>query len=99
MDISRGADELQRQILDQIRLSMRLLGADTASFHRFDAAMRPSTQALNLLNRELERLGANRELLGAVGSWGDTLAPESVLDLLKDWNEAEQQIRQKLPAA
>lgn len=99
MDTTRGSDELQRQIIDQIRVSMRLLGVDAASFSRIDAEMRPSADALNLLSKELERLGANRELLAAVGSWGDTLSPESVLDLLTEWNEAEARIRHKLPAA
>lgn len=34
----------------------------------------------------LERLGAGIHLLGAVGSWGDTLEEEEVLDLLRNEN-------------
>ncbi len=93
MDFTRGSEDIQRQILDEIRRSMELLRADTSSLQRFDAEMRPSAPALNLLGAELARLGANRELLGTVGSWGDTLQPNSVLELLKEWNWAELSLR------
>jgi len=33
-----------------------------------------------------ENLGADRNLLAAIGSWGDTLADAEVLALLKEWN-------------
>ena len=33
-----------------------------------------------------ETLGADRGLLAAIGSWGDTLADAEVLALLKEWN-------------
>jgi hypothetical protein len=33
----------------------------------------------------LEVLGADRELLGTIGSWGDTLDDAEVLSLLKEW--------------
>jgi hypothetical protein len=33
-----------------------------------------------------ESLGADRELLATIGSWGDTLADAEVLALLKEWN-------------
>lgn len=39
--------------------------------------------------RAFELLGADRELLATIGSWGDTLDDEAVLILLKDWNEEE----------
>ena len=42
----------------------------------------------------LELLSANHELLGTVGSWGDTLDDEQVLELLKEWNQAEEKVRQ-----
>jgi len=35
--------------------------------------------------RAFELLGADRELLAAVGSWGDTLDNEAVLSLLRGW--------------
>lgn len=34
----------------------------------------------------LEQLGAHPHLLSIVGSWGDTLTDEAVLEALKDWN-------------
>ena len=36
--------------------------------------------------KALETLGANKHLLGIVGSWGDTLDDSEVLELLKPWN-------------
>ncbi len=36
--------------------------------------------------RSFERLGADRKLLATIGSWGDTLKDEEVLQLLKEWN-------------
>ena len=45
--------------------------------------------------RALELLGANHELLAAVGSWGDTMDDSEVLRLLREWNTAEEKLRQK----
>jgi hypothetical protein len=42
---------------------------------------------VNALYATLEGLGADSWLLGAVGSWGDTLAPESVLQILRERNQ------------
>ena len=36
--------------------------------------------------RALKGLGADRELLSIIGSWGDTLEDKEVLRLLKEWN-------------
>ncbi len=36
--------------------------------------------------RALETLGADLTLLGAIGSWGDTLEDEDVLAILEEWN-------------
>lgn len=36
--------------------------------------------------RAFKRLGADRELLSIIGSWGDTLDDKEVLSLLKEWN-------------
>jgi len=38
------------------------------------------------ISRALVLLGADRELLGTVGSWGETLPDKEVLRLLKEWN-------------
>lgn len=40
--------------------------------------------------RALEYLGADRQLLATVGSWGDTLEDAEVLRLLKEWNDLRQ---------
>jgi len=45
--------------------------------------------------RAMELLGADRQLLGTVGSWGDTLDDEEVLKLLKHWNESEEAHRRQ----
>lgn len=36
--------------------------------------------------RAFKRLGADRELLSIIGSWGDTLDDKEVLRSLKEWN-------------
>lgn len=46
-----------------------------------------------LLDHRLRTLRAGREILAAVGSWGETLDDEEVLDLLKEWNAGEAKIR------
>ena len=38
--------------------------------------------------RSLALLGADHELLGSVGSWGDSLPETDVLDGLQAWNQA-----------
>lgn len=38
------------------------------------------------LYSELEALGADRHLLGIVGSWGDCMTEAQVLAMLKAWN-------------
>ena len=42
------------------------------------------------LCRALKYLGADRQLLATVGSWGDTLEDAEVLKLLKEWNDLRQ---------
>src|SRR5690349_21163524 len=37
-----------------------------------------------------EKLGADRSLLGYIGSWRDTMTDADVLDMLRAWNEGEQ---------
>ena len=39
--------------------------------------------------RAFEILGADRELLAVVGSWGDTLNDEEILTFFKEWNRDE----------
>jgi hypothetical protein len=66
-----------RNIVRELQKTLDYLGADPS------LADRPG------LYRKLEALGADRELLAVIGSWGDTLDDEEVLVLLKEWNAAE----------
>jgi hypothetical protein len=43
---------------------------------------------VNELYRTLVLLGADNDLLGTVGSWGNSLPDEDVLANLQGWNEA-----------
>lgn len=43
-------------------------------------------QIAHEIYRALKALGAGKELLSTVGSYGDTLDDEDVLALLKSWN-------------
>ena len=52
-----------------------------------------ANDALPRLYRKLQELGAGREILAAVRSWGDTLDDEEVLALLEDWNAVERSAR------
>lgn len=39
------------------------------------------------LSEALEKIDAPPKLRAIVGSWGDTLGEEEILELLKEWNE------------
>jgi hypothetical protein len=71
------------KIIHELRQALEYLGAD-----RSLADIGPVD-----LYKKLEALGAGREILTIVGSWGDTLDDEEVLVLLKDWNAAERRVR------
>lgn len=47
----------------------------------------PNRQVINEIYRAFVLLGAESDLLGTVGSWGDTLSEQDVLDGLRAWNE------------
>lgn len=50
---------------------------------------------MTIVNREvvseiykaMQKLGAESDLLGIVGSWGDSLPESNVLAMLKEWNQ------------
>jgi hypothetical protein len=46
-----------------------------------------NTEIVSELYRTLVLLGAGSDLLGTIGSWGDSLSDQDVLDNLKAWNE------------
>src|SRR5579872_4419231 len=75
----KKSDTANRKIVRELRQALEYLGADRAL-----ADLGPVD-----LYQKLQELGANREFLAAVGSWGDTLDDEEVLALLEDWNAAE----------
>lgn len=50
----------------------------------------------NEISIALERLGAHPQLLAIVGSWGDTLTDDKVLEALRDWNAGDFRI-ERLP--
>ena len=45
------------------------------------------------LYKALDLLGAKSDLLGIVGSWGDTQDDEWVLNELREWNERQASTR------
>jgi hypothetical protein len=47
----------------------------------------PHREMVGELYRTLVLLGAESDLLGTVGSWGDSLSDQDVLAGLKEWNE------------
>jgi CO dehydrogenase/acetyl-CoA synthase delta subunit len=74
---------VNREIVRQLQQALKYLGADPAL-----ADIAPVD-----LYKKLEALGADRDILTIVGSSGDTLDDEEVLDLLKGWNAAERRAR------
>lgn len=57
----------------------------------------PNREIVQELYRTLVLLGADNGLLGTVGSWGDSLSDEDVLENLRAWNDATmQEIKQRI---
>ena len=50
----------------------------------------PNQEIVQELYRTLVLLGAEPDVLGAVGSWGNSLPEEDVLARLQTWNHATQ---------
>jgi hypothetical protein len=70
---------VNRKIVRELQQALDYLGTDRAL----------ADIGAGDLYQKLEALEADRELLAIVGSWGDTLEDEEVLELLKHWNAAE----------
>ena len=79
----KKSDAVNRKIVRELQKTLEYLGADRAL-----ADIDPGD-----LYKKLEAMGANRELLAIVGSWGDTLDDNEVFDLLEDWNAVERSAR------
>lgn len=45
-------------------------------------------EVVNEIYKAFQTLGAESDLLGIVGSWGDSIPEADVLTMLKGWNEA-----------
>lgn len=52
-----------------------------------------NSEVVNEIYRAMENLGAGSDLLGIVGSWGDSLPEPQVLSMLRGWNEATERTR------
>lgn len=78
-----GSSKIQHQILNQILIAVEPK-AGSALVTTINRLMvnRITQSDINHLYVMLERSGANRELLGAIGSWGDTLSSEAVLEIV-----------------
>jgi hypothetical protein len=48
-------------------------------------------QIKNEIYRVVELLGGDSSILGAIGSWGDTMADEDVLAMIRAWREGEKE--------
>jgi hypothetical protein len=48
----------------------------------------PNPEIVSEIYRTLVLLGADHQLLGTVGSWGDSLPDEDVIANLRAWNQA-----------
>jgi hypothetical protein len=70
--------QLTEAITQEIAKAIRKLGGDPDGVALTDVWQ---------VNRVLEFLGADIYLLATVGSWGDTLPDEQVLDDLRTWND------------
>jgi hypothetical protein len=47
-----------------------------------------NSEVVSEIYKAMEKLGAGSDLLGIVGSWGDSLPESQVLSMLRSWNEA-----------
>ncbi len=57
----------------------------------------PNREIVQELYRTLVLMGADSGLLGTVGSWGDSLSDDDVLENLRAWNSATlQEITQRI---
>ena len=69
--------DVTADILAEIYRAAERLGARSGQLRSLTAAG---------LYDELEALGADRRLLGVVGSWGDCMTDAEVLSALRQWN-------------
>ena len=73
---------ITRKILDEIAIALEKQGANTKTVQAIKTRW-----SVNRISEAAEKLNAPPVLRGFIGSWGDTLADEEVLEGLHDWNQ------------
>ena len=82
--IDLGEPEIQKQILQELQ---QLVAREFPSIKIPSARTNGLEQVnVNEIYDALEQVGADQYLLATVGSWGDTLTAEDILELLQDRN-------------
>src|SRR5689334_1807091 len=87
-----GTPEIQRQILmeiQQLNYGDSLQGAFKVPRTWITGEVAMDEVCVQTLYLTLEGLKAPPHLLGTIGSWGDTLEPEAVLEQLRSWNHRD----------
>lgn len=74
--------QLEHAIRLYILKAIELLGGSPAQLAALDGARKEA------LYDTAAQLGADRYLLAAIGSWGDTLSDQEALQELRGWNDA-----------
>lgn len=78
----------QKRIVALLRKQARRMGAVELEHVVPQAPM--TGKMKNHMSKGFERLGAPPMLLGVIGSWGDTLSPDEVENLLKNGYEMDE---------
>lgn len=68
------------KIRAEISIALRDLGADSTLLNEVESL------PVDEMYSAAERLGGEPMLLAYIGSWGDTLSDEAVLEALQKWN-------------
>ena len=96
--IDFGTEHMQRSIRSMIVDNLALLGADGETLRKIQPRFnRTAGVPVEEIYAIAQRVGADARLLATIGSWGDTLSPNKVLQDLKEWNEEERRIRGNQP--
>jgi hypothetical protein len=78
---------ISRKILHEISVALKDLGADSKLLDKVKA------WPVDEIYTAAENLGAPAMLLAFIGSWGDTLTDEEVLEELQGWNRESVALR------
>jgi hypothetical protein len=82
-----GPTAQQKRILAQLREIAKALGVRNVKELVPGGPM--NAQVADQLSKHFAKLGAPPMLLGVIGSWGDTLAPDAIEDLLENGYEMD----------